>query len=93
MSSIFKSKKGLGRGLSALFGDVSPKEAFDEKKEPNTVPISDLSRNPYQPRQTFNEFKLKELAESIKIPVLKCASNEDYKKEYLNFYSTHILTT
>ena len=35
----------------------------------------------------------KELAESIKIPVLKCASNEDYKKEYLNFYSTHILTT
>ena len=59
-------KKGLGRGLSALFGDVSPKEAFDEKKEPNTVPISDLSRNPYQPRQTFNEFKLKELAESIK---------------------------
>ena len=35
----------------------------------------------------------KELAESIKIPVLKCASNEDYKKEYLNFYSTHLLTT
>ena len=59
-------KKGLGRGLSALFGDASPKETFDEKKEPNTVPISDLSRNPYQPRQTFNEFKLKELAESIK---------------------------
>ena len=32
----------------------------------NTVSISDLSRNPYQPRQNFSEEKLEELANSIK---------------------------
>ena len=51
-------KKGLGRGLSALFGDQTPPEKNVEKKSINTVSISDLSRNPYQPRQNFNEEKL-----------------------------------
>ena len=32
----------------------------------NTVSISDLSRNPYQPRQTFSEEKLEELSNSIR---------------------------
>jgi len=59
-------KKGLGRGLSALFGDVESKEKNIEKKELNKVSISDLSRNPYQPREIFNETKLEELATSIK---------------------------
>jgi ParB family transcriptional regulator, chromosome partitioning protein len=59
-------KKGLGRGLSALFGDEEPKEKNIEKKELNKVSISDLSRNPYQPREIFNETKLEELAKSIK---------------------------
>jgi len=59
-------KKGLGRGLSALFGDQSPKEKSIEKKELNKISISDLSRNPYQPRQSFNEAKLEELSSSIK---------------------------
>jgi len=59
-------KKGLGRGLSALFGDQSPKEISVENKEVNKVFISDLSRNPYQPRQLFNELKLEELSNSIK---------------------------
>ena len=59
-------KKGLGRGLSALFGDVEQKEKNIEKKELNKVSISDLSRNPYQPREIFNETKLEELAKSIK---------------------------
>ncbi len=59
-------KKGLGRGLSALFGDQSPKEKSIEKKELNKISISDLSRNPYQPRQSFNEAKLEELSISIK---------------------------
>ena len=51
-------KKGLGRGLSALFGDEKPKEENLFKKELNMVSIGDLSRNPYQPRQFFNESKL-----------------------------------
>jgi ParB family chromosome partitioning protein len=59
-------KKGLGRGLSALFGDQSAEEKTIEKKEINKVSISDLSRNPYQPRQIFNEDKLEELTLSIK---------------------------
>ena len=63
MSTI--KKKGLGRGLSALFGDEAPKKIVKDS-ETKRVSISDLSRNPYQPRETFNEFKLEELANSIK---------------------------
>ena len=51
-------KKGLGRGLSALFGDEKPKNKPQEISQLNTVSISDLSRNPYQPRQYFSEEKL-----------------------------------
>jgi ParB family chromosome partitioning protein len=59
-------KKGLGRGLSALFGDEKPKDKAQEINKSNTVSISDLSRNPNQPRQHFSELKLEELANSIK---------------------------
>ena len=58
-------KKGLGRGLSALFGDEKPK-TIGKNDETNKVAISDLKRNPYQPREIFNEAKLEELANSIK---------------------------
>ena len=59
-------KKGLGRGLSALFGDEQPKDKPQEIKKQNYIAISDLSRNPYQPRQNFSEEKLTELVKSIK---------------------------
>ena len=59
-------KKGLGRGLSALFGDEIPKENKAIKKELLSVSISDLRRNPYQPRENFKEDKLIELSNSIK---------------------------
>ena len=59
-------KKGLGRGLSALFGDEKPEDKPKNDNKSNTVSISDLSRNPYQPRQHFSEEKLEELANSIK---------------------------
>ena len=59
-------KKGLGRGLSALFGDDKPKEKPQKINQTNTASISDLSRNPYQPRQHFSEEKLEELANSIR---------------------------
>ncbi len=59
-------KKGLGRGLSALFGDEKPQDKSQEINKSNTVSISDLSRNPYQPRQHFNVEKLNELVKSIK---------------------------
>ena len=59
-------KKGLGRGLSALFGDEKPKAKTQEINKQNYIAISDLSRNPYQPRQNFSEEKLEELSKSIK---------------------------
>ncbi len=59
-------KKGLGRGLSALFGDEKPKDKPQEFQQSNSVSISDLTRNPYQPRQHFNEEKMIELSNSIK---------------------------
>ena len=59
-------KKGLGRGLSALFGDEKPKNKPQEINQTNIISLSDLSRNPYQPRQYFSEEKLEELTNSIK---------------------------
>ncbi len=59
-------KKGLGRGLSALFGDTTREEKNPATSQSNTAAISDLSRNPYQPRQNFKEEKLEELANSIR---------------------------
>jgi len=59
-------KRGLGRGLSALFGDEKPKDKSQVINKSNIVSISDLSRNPYQPRQHFSEQKLEELTNSIK---------------------------
>ncbi len=59
-------KKGLGRGLSALFGDEKPKDKSQGIHQSNTVSIGDLRRNPYQPRQNFSQEKLDELTKSIK---------------------------
>ena len=61
-------KKGLGRGLKALFGD---QKDDSKKKEGNSssnlkADISDLRPNKYQPRLNFDEKKLEELANSIK---------------------------
>ena len=65
MSSI--KKKGLGRGLSALFGDQKSEPSEKEKANlQKKVLISDLSRNRYQPRIHFDEIKLEELSKSIK---------------------------
>ena len=63
-----KKRKGLGRGLSALFGDEkSENKTKKQNIASNTKAlIGDLTRNPYQPRQIFNEVKLEELANSIK---------------------------
>ena len=65
MSDI--KKRGLGRGLSALFGDAKS-ENFNEKNivDQKIASISDISRNQFQPRINFDKDKLKELADSIK---------------------------
>jgi len=60
MINPFKSKKGLGRGLSSLIGDS---EKVDDKKN---ISISSLVRNKYQPRKKFDEISLEELTNSIR---------------------------
>ena len=71
-------KKGLGNGLDALFGGKSVlddipavKIAKNEKTELNgelvqLLPLAKVQPNPKQPRQNFDEEKLRELAASIK---------------------------
>ena len=59
------AKKGLGKGLSALFGDLQ-KKTNSEKSGVTKVLIADLQPNKYQPRSKFDESKLDELSNSIK---------------------------
>ena len=59
------AKKGLGRGLSALFGDIE-KKSESNQVQTNKIPIADLERNKYQPRTIFDEDKINELSLSIK---------------------------
>ena len=62
-----KKKKGLGKGLSALFGDQKNVEkSTDFKGNLQKALIGELARNKYQPRSIFDESKLEELASSIK---------------------------
>jgi len=60
-------KRGLGRGLSALFGDAKPSD-IKEGNLPSAQKalIGDLDRNKYQPRIKFDQEKLQELSKSIK---------------------------
>jgi len=59
------AKKGLGKGLSALFGDID-KKSESNQFQANKISIADLQRNQYQPRTIFDEDKLAELSSSIK---------------------------
>lgn len=56
-------KRGLGRGLEALF-DESPQ--VQETEEITEISLDGIRPNPYQPRKTFDNKSLKELSESIK---------------------------
>ena len=60
--------RALGRGLDALFGEVS--EAYDNEGSHREsildISIKDIKANPYQPRKYFDENALLELSESIK---------------------------
>ena len=61
-----KSKKGLGKGLSALFGDQNNNEKTAKNQAILRVPLDNIKRNEFQPRINFDETKLNELASSIK---------------------------
>ncbi len=57
------------RGLSTLMGDVGEvysRELGLDKNQVSLIEISKITPNPFQPRKTFNEVALNELANSIK---------------------------
>ena len=72
------SRRGLGRGLSALLGETDPalvasaapaavaEVAAAEGLTARQTPIELLRRNPDQPRRSFNDEELDELAASIR---------------------------
>ena len=57
-------KRGLGRGLDALLGEV-PNAVKLDNSDSHTLPIDVLQRGKYQPRRDMNAEKLQELANSI----------------------------
>jgi len=60
-------KKGLGRGLSSLFGDAKNEEIKSTgTNNQRVVAISDLIRNKFQPRVHFDNVKIEQLSKSIK---------------------------
>lgn len=78
MNETTKTKEKLGRGLSALIGDL---DSFDQLKGQSknidtptsgdspgglsSLPIKDLQPGPWQPRQNFNDAEIEKLTQSI----------------------------
>ena len=59
-----RGKGGLGRGLDSLFEDAAP--VFEsEHAAVETLPLREIEPDPDQPRKTFDEETLAELAASI----------------------------
>ena len=58
--SLTKQKKGLGRGLSSLIGDVKTTTTN------NSLEISDIIRSNLQPRKNFDKQNLEDLSNSIR---------------------------
>ena len=74
-----KIKKGLGRGLSSLIGEIKV------STQKNHLPISDLVPNKYQPRKIFDKTSLEDLTNSIKErgiiqPIIVRKSSHDVSK-------------
>ena len=80
MMNPFKSKKGLGRGLSSLIGDS------EVKGSKTKISISSIVRNKLQPRKKFEKESLEELTNSIKergiIQPIVVRKSEDQDNKY-----------
>ena len=76
----FKIKKGLGRGLYSLIGDIKVNSNI------NKLLITDLVRNKLQPRKNFDKESLEDLANSIKerglIQPIIVRKSDDNKNKY-----------
>jgi ParB family transcriptional regulator, chromosome partitioning protein len=75
MSNKLNTKSQIGKGIGALLGNI--KEEVNSFQKPNStevligsitrLPLDQIEVNPHQPRRTFDEEPLRELAESIKL--------------------------
>ena len=82
-----KQKRALGRGLSALIPQATPAPKAAEQAQKAGVlklPIESIHRDKDQPRRYFDEDKLKELTESIKVqgllqPILVRKDGDGYR--------------
>jgi ParB family transcriptional regulator, chromosome partitioning protein len=66
MASKKTKPRGLGRGLSALMADVTPQATTGTPRRDIQVPTERLVANPNQPRRSFGQGDLEDLAASIR---------------------------
>src|SRR5580765_774716 len=59
-------KKGLGRGLSALIPSAELKTESRAEQTPSEIAVDRITPSPFQPRRSFDEAKIEELASSIR---------------------------
>ena len=76
--------KRLGRGLEALLGPSVSREQAEASGALRELPVTAISPNPFQPRRTFDDTALQELADSIEAsgllqPVVVRASRGGYE--------------
>jgi ParB family chromosome partitioning protein len=77
--------RALGKGLSALISAAPSVNVQQVEKNVIFIPINKIQPNPYQPRATFQEESIKELAESIRIHgilqpiIVTYGANDEYQ--------------
>ena len=59
------ANKRLGKGLSALIPDISEEEDKNRNESISDVLVAEISPNPFQPREQFDEDSLEDLKNSI----------------------------
>ena len=62
---MMTKKRGLGKGLEALIPGAAKPASAEVQAGAVEIPVDQISPNPHQPRQSFNQEKLRELAASI----------------------------
>ncbi len=77
-------KRGLGKGLGALLGDVPVPTAPAPRETLRDLPVAAITPNPHQPRTTFDRASLDELQASIAVygvlvPIIVRKRGEKYE--------------
>jgi len=76
-----QKKRGLGKGLNALLGDMPSPELLSQASR---IPISRIRPNRFQPRSRFSEDELASLTASVRkdgvlMPILVRSNGADYE--------------